>query len=86
MNRGLDDFARELEEASRAFESLNGEIAHVQVVPGDPASVQAAIDQIEAAIDEKAAPYRGNPFVEPVVKALKERSREHIIERSQERP
>lgn len=84
MAQGLDGFARQLEEASRAFKSLDGEIAQVRVVPGDHASVQAAIEQIEAAIDSKAAPYRGNPFVDPVVKALKEKYREHIIERGRE--
>lgn len=81
MTRGLDDFARQLKDASQAFESLNGDIAQVRVVPGNQASVEAAIEQIEAAIDQKAAPYRGNPFVEPVVKALKEKYRDHIIER-----
>ncbi|CAD6560581.1 hypothetical protein LMG28727_07188 [Paraburkholderia kirstenboschensis] len=84
MVEGLDGLVRQLKDASQAFESLEGEIAQVPVVPGDQASVQAAIEQIEAAIDQKAAPYRGNPFVDPVVKALKEKCREHIIERGRE--
>ncbi|WOD14363.1 hypothetical protein [Paraburkholderia kirstenboschensis] len=84
MIKGLDGFVRQLKDASRAFESLKGEIAPVSVVPGDQASVQAAIEQIEAAIDQRAAPYRGNPFVDPVVKAFKEKYREHIIERGRE--
>jgi hypothetical protein len=81
MAHGLDDFARQLEEAQRAFDSLNEVIVEIVVVPGDPASVQVAIAQAEAAVDRKAAPYRGNPFVDPVVKALKEKYREQIIER-----
>jgi hypothetical protein len=84
MAPGLDDLVRQLKDAARAFESLNGEIAQVRVVPGDQASVQAAIEQIEAVIDQKTALYRGNPFLEPVVKALKEKYREHIIERGRE--
>ncbi|MDR7008939.1 hypothetical protein [Paraburkholderia strydomiana] len=84
MATGLDDLVRQLKDASRAFESLKGEIAQVRVVPGDHATVQAAIEQIEAAIDQKAALYRGNPFLEPVVKALKEKCRAHIIERGRE--
>lgn len=80
----MGDFAQQMEEASKAFESLNGDIVGVQVVPGDEASVQAAIEQIEAAIDQTAAPYRGNPFVDPVVKALKEKYREQIIARGRE--
>ena len=82
---GLDKLKRQLDEASRAFRSLDGEIAKVSVVPGDQASVQAAIREMEAAIDRKAAPYRGNPLVDPVVKQLKAKYREHLIRRSQER-
>jgi hypothetical protein len=84
MVDGLDGLVRQLKDASQAFESLNGEIARVRVVPGDQASVQAAIEQMEAAIDQMAASYRGNPFVDPVVTALKEKYREHIIERGRE--
>jgi len=78
---GLDKLTRQLEEASRAFQSLGGELAHVTVVPGDQASVQAAIVQIEATIDHKASPYRGNELVESMVRQLKKRYREEIIRR-----
>ncbi|CAJ0699301.1 hypothetical protein [Ralstonia wenshanensis] len=80
---GLEKLTRELDEASRAFKSLDGDIAQVRVVPGDDASVQAAIRQIEEAIDRKAAPYRNNPFVSPVVAELKEKYRDHIIKLGQ---
>lgn len=78
---GLDKLKRQLEEASRAFKSLDGDIAKVSVVPGDQVSVQAAIRQMETAIDRKAASYRGNPLVDPVVKQLKERYRDEITKR-----
>ncbi|WP_322083380.1 hypothetical protein [Burkholderia sp. BCC1972] len=81
MLKGLDQLTKQLNEASRAFQSLDGEIATVHVVPGDPASMQAAIRQMEAAIDRKAAPYRGNPLVDPVVKQLKARYRDELIKR-----
>lgn len=80
---GLEKLSRELDEASRAFKSLDGDIAQVRVVPGDDASVQAAIRQIEEAIDKKAAPYRNNPFVSPVVAKLKEKYRDHILKLGQ---
>ncbi|CAL8481204.1 DUF2513 domain-containing protein [Caballeronia sp. S22] len=51
---GLDQLTRQLEDASRAFQSLDGEIANI--VPGDRSSVQAAIVQLEATIDQNAAP------------------------------
>ncbi|WP_053573046.1 hypothetical protein [Caballeronia cordobensis] len=52
---GLDKLTRQLEEASRVFQSLGGELAHVTVVPGEKARVQAAIQQVEAAIDQKVS-------------------------------
>lgn len=60
---GLDKLRRQLAEAQRAFEVLNGTIAKVRFNPNDPASVQEATRQVEAAVDDKAAPYRGNAFV-----------------------
>lgn len=76
---GLEKLTKQLEEASRAFKSLDGEIAQVRVVPGDQNSVQTAIKQIEDAIDRKATPYHGNQLVASVVKQLKEKYRDHII-------
>ena len=78
---GLDKLTRQLEEASRVFKSLGGELARVTVVPGDQASVQAAIQQVEMAIDQKAAPYRGNDLVESMVEQLKKRYRDELIKR-----
>ena len=72
---------RQLEEASRAFKSLGGELGHVTVEPGNQASVQAAIVQVEATIDQKAAPYRGNELVDSMVEQLKKRYRDEIIRR-----
>lgn len=85
MLKGLDQLSKQLDEASRAFQSLDGEIATVHVVPGDEASLQAAIQEVEAAIDRKAGPYRSNPLVAPMIKQLKAKYREHLIKRSQER-
>ncbi len=84
MAQGFGDFARQLEEASRAFQSLVGEIASVRIVPGDQASVQAAIREMETAIDRKAAPCRGNPLVDAMVTQMKAKYRERLIKRSQE--
>lgn len=83
MLKGLDQLTKQLNDASRAFQSLDGEIATVHVVPGDEASLQTAIREVEAAIDRKAAPYQSNPLVAPVIKQLKAKYREHLIKRSQ---
>ena len=57
---GLDQLQRQLEEAQRALNSLDGTIDTLKFNPNDPQSVQAAIQQMEAAIDSKIAPYRNN--------------------------
>ena len=62
-----------VEEACRAFQSLDGELAKVSLTPGDYAGLAAALRQMEAAIDRKAAPFRGNTFVEPYLKPLKDK-------------
>ncbi|WP_197340902.1 hypothetical protein [Ralstonia solanacearum] len=77
---GLEKLTKEFDEASRVLKSLDGEIATVPVVPGDDASIQAAIRRIEQAIDSKAARYRNNPLVSALVTQLKETYRDHILE------
>jgi hypothetical protein len=69
----LYQMRRQVEDACRAFDSLDRELAKISLTPGDPASVEAAIRRMEAAIDRKAAPFRGNPFVEPHLKPLKDK-------------
>lgn len=78
---GLSQLTRQLEEASRVFKSLGGELEQVTLAPGNPASVQVAIQQVEAIIDQKAAPYRGNELVDSMVHQLKRRYRDEIIRR-----
>lgn len=78
---GLNQLTRQLEEASRAFKSLGGELEQITLEPGNQASVQAAIQQVEAIIDDKAAPYGGNELVDSMVQQLKKRYRDEIIRR-----
>ena len=62
-----------VEDACRAFRSLDGELAKISLTPGDAAGLEAAMRKMEAAIDRKAAPFRGNTFVEPLIKPLKDK-------------
>jgi hypothetical protein len=77
---GLDKLQRELGEMQRAFQALDGTIATLQFRPDDPESVQAAIQEMEAAVDAKVAPYRGNAVVETIAQKSKEAYRERILE------
>ena len=58
-----------VEEACRAFRSLDRELAKISLTPGDSAGLEAAMRKMEAAIDRKAAPFRGNKFVDPLREA-----------------
>lgn len=80
---GLDKLHRDLKDAQRAFESLDGTITTLKFDPDDPTSVEDAIRQMEAAVDSKTVPYRGNVLVSNVAEALKEKYREMILESAQ---
>jgi hypothetical protein len=81
---GLDRLQRQLEEASKAFQALDGKVATLRFSPSDPASTEDAIREIEAAVDTKVAPYRGNTLVESVARQLKEKYRSAIHQRAAE--
>ena len=62
-----------VEEACQAFQSLDGVLAKIRLKPGDAAGLEVALRQMEAAVDRKAAPFRGNKFVDPYIKPLKDK-------------
>ena len=80
---GLDKLQRDLEDAQRAFRSLDGTIATLKFDPDDQVSVNAAIRQMESAIDNKASAYRGNAIVDGIVKELKMEYRKAIRDRAE---
>jgi ssDNA-binding replication factor A large subunit len=84
MIKGLDAFARQLNEAARAAELLDGTITTVKFDPADPASVGAAIDEMEHAVDAKVARYRSNPLVADLVKQTKAHFRDAIRQKADE--
>lgn len=79
---GLDKFQRQLEEAQRGLESLNGTIATLKFNPGDPTSVRGAIQQMESAVDAKISSYSGNPLVAKIAEVTKRNFRQRILARA----
>jgi hypothetical protein len=77
---GLDALTKQLEDAAVAMRGLDGEIGTVTFNPNDPSSVEAAVVQIEQAIDTKIAGYRGNNLVENLVGQMKDRHRQEIYD------
>ena len=72
----------QVEDACRAFRSLDRDLAKISLTPGDSASLATALRQMEAAVDRKAAPFRGNKFVDPFVKPLKDKYCAAILEKA----
>jgi hypothetical protein len=79
---GLEKLQRELEEAQRGCQSLNGTIATIKINPADPNSVREAIRKMEAAVDSKVTSYRNNILVSKMAKAMKETYRAEIPKRA----
>lgn len=79
---GLDKLTRTLAEAQKAIAAIDGELGAVNFNPNDPGSIEAAIAQMEAMIDERLGDYASNPIVAPMMEGMKERYRDAIIERA----
>lgn len=79
---GLDKLTKQLEQAQQALEELDGELGTVNFDPNDPASIEAAIQQANATLEAKVAPWADNPLVEQMIDGMKEQFREAIIERA----
>ena len=82
--KGLDKLQRGLREASDALKALDGKIGSVHFNPNDPASVDAAISEVNAMIDDRVAPWKDNALVKQVASGLKERYAAGIRERAKQ--
>lgn len=58
---GLDKLTRTLDDAQKAIAAIDGELGAVNFNPNDPGSIEAAITQMEAMIDERLGDYASRP-------------------------
>jgi len=79
---GLDQFASQLDDAQKALAALGSELGTVKFNPQDPASIEAAIKQIESTIDDRLGAYASNPIIGPLAEQMKEKYRQEIIDRA----
>lgn len=79
---GLDKLSRDLDAAQKAIEGLNGELGSVSFDAHDPGSIEVAIHELERMVDARLGSYASNPFVSPLIAALKETHREALLERA----
>lgn len=81
---GLKELQRRLEQASRAFENINGEIATIQFDANDQTSIETAIATMKQAIDYRVEEFADNPIVASVAAQLKAKFEEEILNRAME--
>jgi hypothetical protein len=79
---GLDKLQKNLDEASRAMEALDGDLGSVNFDPTDPVSIEAAIASMEEIIDEKIGLYSNNSIVADLGNEMKEKFRDSILEKA----
>lgn len=80
--QGLDKLNRTLSDAQKALSEIDGEIGTVSFDPSDPASIEAAIQDVEKMVDERLGSYASNPIIAPLIDGMKERYREGILDRA----
>jgi hypothetical protein len=80
MEKLADDVLQILAEAGEGLKALQDEVIEAGFDPDDPASVQAAIQHVEATIDAKVARFRGNRLVEEAADAIKAECRANILQ------
>ncbi|WP_065615384.1 hypothetical protein [Pseudomonas moraviensis] len=82
MLKGIDKLQRQLADAQKVLQSLEGDLCTVNFNPRDPVSIEGAIQQISNLIDERVGTYTSNPIISSLAEQMKERYREKIIERA----
>lgn len=73
---------KELNQAQKALRRLDGKLTTVEFNPNEPASIHAAIQRVEAAIDQAVSPYLRNPLVQQLTDGMKKSYAGAINERA----
>lgn len=81
---GLDKLTRTFEQASRAAQELNGDLATLRFDPGDPSSVEAAIAEAKLVVDNRLSGWYGNPIVDQMAEGAKASFEEQILAKVEE--
>ncbi|MES3110083.1 hypothetical protein [Sphingomonas aurantiaca] len=79
---GLDKLTKKMDQLAKFAEEVDGVLATVSFDPTDPGSIEMAISEMEAAIDQKALSYVNNDMVANLVEQMKANLREQIIKKA----
>jgi hypothetical protein len=82
--RDLEELSRRSEELKTAFIQLKGKICEVHFDPSKPHQVQAAIQTMERAVDERLSEFPDNPLVQQFATGAKEKIKAEILNRASE--
>lgn len=82
--KGFDKITRELSDAQKVLEDLDGQIGTVNFNPDDPESIEAAISSMEQIIDERVGRYASNNIIGPMADEMKTSYRQAILDRAAE--
>jgi acyl carrier protein phosphodiesterase len=80
--KGLEELSQSLKGAQEALGNLDGDLATVRFDPEEPASIEAAILEMERVIDARVSGHADNSFVAPLVEAAKENFRQAILDKA----
>ena len=81
--KGLDKLQNTLKEPQRAAQEIHGEIAQLRFNPADPESIDQAIAEANAKVDEKLGRYSSNPIAQKMAEALKQQIETAVREKAQ---
>lgn len=81
---GLNKLSKELDQLQRVISQLDGEIGTVSFDPNDPASIESAISNVNALIDQKVEDFSSNSMAASIIEGLKDTYRQGILDKAAE--
>lgn len=81
---GLDSLVKELDDAQKALEAVNGELGTLTFNPSDPASIEGAIADAQRLVDDRLGPYASNSIVKPLMQQMKDHFRQAVLDKAAE--
>lgn len=79
---GFKQLDKQLKDAQKILDDLDGELGTVSFDPNDPSSIEMAIQEVESMIDDRVGVYSSNAIIGPLAEQMKEQYREAILEKA----
>lgn len=79
---GFDAIMKKTDQMADFAKEIDGDLASVEFDPSDPASIEAALQEINDAVDEKTKSYERNDWIQSLAEQLKEQARNSVLEKA----